>query len=350
MAENLVERALREKTPLIDGQTVTFVWQGAANAPRLIADFNKWEHEGGSELKPVAEGVWALSVMLPLDAYVEYVFQDGKERVRDPFNPRRITNGIGSMNHFFYMPDAKPAGYTRPDRQAARGTVTSENLKAEGLVVGGRRRVHFYQPPCDEACPLLLVWDGQDYLRRARLATIIDNLIHQGRIRPIAMAMPEHRPQSRLLEYGCAEITLGFVEECVLPQARQRLNLLDPASEPGAFGVIGASMGGLMALYSGLRLPHIFGRVLSQSGAFSFPNHDFIVWDMIKWIDPARLKIWMDVGTHEWLIDTNRRMKAALEALRFDFVYREYHGGHNYTSWQNELGAGLEFLFPPITP
>ena len=63
---------------------------------------------------------------------------------------------------------------------------------------------------------------------------------------------------------ACGESTLLFVAAQVLPLARAHLNLLDPAKHPGAYGVLGASMGGLMALYTGLRLPRIFGHVLSQ--------------------------------------------------------------------------------------
>lgn len=346
MSQNILTRAKKEKTPLIDGQQVTFVWQGST-APRLIADFNKWEDGGGSELLPVGEGVWALTVTLPKDAYVEYAFADGKNRLRDPFNPRRITNGIGKMNHFFYMPENRPTPYTRPHKTAPRGVVTARDIDTSGLFPGDSRRVYFYQPPLDDPCPLLLVWDGQDYYRRAHITTIVDNLINQGRIQPIALVMPEHGRKARLLEYSCAEMTLRFVIEGVLPQARQHLNLLDPETHPGAYGVMGASMGGLMSLFTGLRVSNIFGRVLSQSGAFSFPGQDFIVWDLIKWFDPTCLKIWMDVGVNEWLLETNRRMNVELETRGFDFAYREYNGGHNYTSWQNDLHRGLEYLFPP---
>ncbi|MFN8374318.1 MAG: alpha/beta hydrolase-fold protein [Anaerolineae bacterium] len=39
---------------------------------------------------------------------------------------------------------------------------------------------------------------------------------------------------------------------------------MDIQQHPGAFGVLGASMGGLMALYAGLRMPALFGQVISQ--------------------------------------------------------------------------------------
>jgi enterochelin esterase-like enzyme len=67
--------------------------------------------------------------------------------------------------------------------------------------------------------------------------------------------MLESRSPVRSLEYTCNDLSLGFVLESVLPFARQNLDLIDINRHPGAFGVLGASMGGLMALYAGLRLP-----------------------------------------------------------------------------------------------
>ena len=70
--------------------------------------------------------------------------------------------------------------------------------------------------------------------------------------------------------------------ECVLPLAAERLRLLDARTLPGAYGVLGVSMGGLMALYLGLRLPQVFGRVLSQSGAFWSGPQQWGATDLVR--------------------------------------------------------------------
>jgi enterochelin esterase family protein len=116
-------------------------------------------------------------------------------------------------------------------------------------------------------------------------------------------------------------------------------------AEPGQFGVLGASGGGLMALYTGLRLPLIFGKVLAQSGAYSLDGYDFVVWDLVRSIAPEALKIWLAAGCYEMLADCNRDMASLLEKRGFDFKYHEYTGGHNYPAWRNDVPAGLEFLF-----
>ncbi|HEU5200205.1 MAG TPA: hypothetical protein VFU32_11240, partial [Ktedonobacterales bacterium] len=60
IAEALLERARREGTPLIDGETVTFVWQGQ-DAPQLIGDFNNWGWGPGKplDLLQIGTEVWA---------------------------------------------------------------------------------------------------------------------------------------------------------------------------------------------------------------------------------------------------------------------------------------------------
>jgi enterochelin esterase family protein len=126
--------------------------------------------------------------------------------------------------------------------------------------------------------------------------------------------------------------------------ARQELDLVDPAAQPGAYGLLGASMGGLQALYAGLRAPGIFGHVLSQSGAF---DQDYVAWDLIRHGPPRPLRLWLDVGRHEWLLEPNRRLVSLLRDKGYDLGYHEHNGGHNYPSWRDQVWRGLEHLFPP---
>ncbi len=101
------------------------------------------------------------------------------------------------------------------------------------------------------------------------------------------MAMIQSGGPARNLEYSCSESTLGFVLDCVIPLAQEHLTLTPTGDEP--YGVVGASLGGLMAMYAGMRLPHVFGRVLSQSGAFILPEHQFVVVDLVRYAPQPNL-------------------------------------------------------------
>jgi enterochelin esterase-like enzyme len=348
----LLQRAHQEGTPLIDGETVTFVWQDE-RPPYLLGDFNQWDPAKAHPMVEVEPGLWSYQETVPRHAFIEYAYivdldkadtNDG--RAPDPFNPRAKWNGISADNHYFYMPEATVTPLVKRQRGVARGLLSRHRIKTEGLAVEPERQVILYQPPVTEAVPLLVVYDGRDYWKQAQLPTIVDNLIAQKRIRPIALALVANGRKARFLEYGCSDVTVAFLEYVILPLARSHLNLIDIQAQPGSYGILGASMGGLMALYTGWRKPHIFGKVLSQSGAFSIFGHDFVLFDLVQAAQiPPPLKIWMDIGSYDFLLEGNQRMARALRRKGADMTYQEYPGGHNYYAWRDDLAAGLEKLF-----
>ena len=77
-------------------------------------------------MKKVSSGVWAYSLTLPPDAYMEYAyFLDGK-RVGDPFNHQKVPNGFGDTNHCFSMPAAPRSPLFR--RQ--KGVISGDSQQA----------------------------------------------------------------------------------------------------------------------------------------------------------------------------------------------------------------------------
>jgi enterochelin esterase-like enzyme len=334
----------KRTSPIIDGDSVLFEWYGS-NPPKLIGDFNNWNGSHGVAFTSAGSGRWQARLKLPKDAYIEYAYLVDGKRLLDPNNPQHVHNGMEHVNNYFYMPGKQPTSLVRYGRGVPRGTVKRYKVEARYALGDGdrgislfERTVYLYQPPVVEPSPLLVVFDGPDYLKRAKLPAIVDNLIHQKRIRPIAMAMLAHGRRNRFIEYACSDVTLGFLMFNVLPLARKELKLVDPKQAPGAFGVLGASMGGLIALYTGLRQPEVFGHIISQSGAF-YPK--FVVSDLVSNRQANQIKIWMDVGSMEYLVDYNRQMHRLLVEHDYNVHYQEYAGGHNYTSWRDEVVSGL---------
>jgi len=347
----LVKRAQREGSPLIDGETATFVWRGQS-APSLIGDFNDWDITKALSFQPVASGLWTHKLTLPREAYMEYAYvRPGKYheglpvRVPDPLNPQTWLDQPGTLNHFFYMSEAAPTPLGQRKRGVPHGTVTRHSLRTRHQLARDKRIVYLYQPPTSEPSPLLVVFDGLNYLRRVQLTTIVDNLIAQGRIRPLALALLDNHGLGRNIEYACNELMIGFVGHWIINLARAHLNLVNPETSLGAYGVLGAAISGLAALYTGLRLPHLFGRVLSQSGAFNLKGEDTILFDLVQHFPSSPLKIWMSVSQYEWLLPANRRMHELLVAKGYAVTYREHPSGHNCTSWRNEVWQGLELMF-----
>ena len=343
----LLERA-REGTPIIDGSQATFVWQGSGDVPQLVGDFSGWRAEP-IDLTETEPGLWTHTLTLPSDAYVEYGFSlkyDIVESFTDPFNPRVVYNGVDSVNHYFMLPDYTANDLVVRKPGVPRGRI-SEHWLETGIFTGDlHRRVHLYHPPVDEPTPLVVVWDGSDYLNRGRLNVIVDNLIAQGRIRPIALALIDNGDGARFSEYMQNEATVGLLTYRLMPLANAELNLIDAAEQPGIHGVLGASMGGLMALYTGLRNPDVFGHVVCQSGAFWFDDpRDMAIVELIRHVPVAPLKIWQDVGALEGLLESNRKMNALLNERGYSVRYREFSGGHNQTMWADNSWRGLETVY-----
>jgi enterochelin esterase family protein len=356
MTESLLERARRGGTPLIEGESAIFVWAGEGDPPLLIGDFTDWS-ASPLTLTEDTPGVWMARVTLPVDAYVEYSFvrryrtpdapRELDERVSDAFNPRVTWNGLKAVNHTFAMPGFIPSPLTVRDARTLRGRLSEYTLDAGMLLSGAHRTVVLYQPPTSQPVPLVVVWDGMDYLERAALNIVVDNLIAAGRIRPIALAMIDNAGAGRFSEYAMNESTVTFAVRRLLPFAREHLALLDEVQQPGCHGVMGASMGGLMALYTGLRAPETFGHVISQSGAFFIDpaRQTMLIDDLVRLQAPPPLRIWQDVGTLEWLLEGNRAMHRLLHERSYDVIYHEYSGGHNYFMWGQMLGRALEAVY-----
>jgi enterochelin esterase family protein len=354
VSQSILLRALQAGNPVIHGDRAIFIWQGET-APHLIGDFDHWGNKPrrfkrlSPRLLPEStQPIWYAALTLPRDAYIEYAFRDpaSQKHFPDPLNRKTVSNGMGGRNNFFYMPETMPAPYAFRRAEVSPGTLTSHRVETQWLREDYEREIYFYRPPLKQPLPLLVVYDGQDYLQRARLTVIVDNLIAEGRIQPLAMAFLPHGGRWRNVEYACSDGTLLWLEQTVLPLAREKLNLLDVKKQPGAFGVLGASLGGTMAMFTALRMPEVFGKVLCQSGAFTVAGRDFVVVDLIRHGQARGLTIWMDIGRLDGLLEDNRNLYALLQEKGYNVTCREFTAGHNYTAWRDDVWRGLEALFP----
>jgi enterochelin esterase-like enzyme len=347
MINPLLGRAQIAGNPIIDGDRAVLLWKGDP-PPRLVGDFNGWNPEAAAPWSQIDVELWSYTLNLPSDAYVEYAFlsQPGdEERITDPFNERTTPNGMGHINNYFHMPGSAPTQLVERAPGVRQGRLSRHRIENDWLLANGKRWIHLYRPPTEAPVPLVVVFDAKDYLTRGRITHIVDNLIAQRRMKPIALALLDNGGTARGIEYSCNDATVGLVLMEVLPLAREHLHLIDPGEHPGAYGVLGASMGGLMALYTGLRAPGIFGHVLSQSGAFELDEMETVIGPLVRHLPVQPLQVWMDVGRFEWLLEPNRRMYALLQERGYDVTYREFNGGHNYPAWRDDLWRGLETLF-----
>ncbi len=258
------------------------------------------------------------------------------------------------------LPDAPPQPWIREAPATARGTLVAAAV--DSRILGEERTLGLYEPAAPPArgapAPLVIVFDGEAYGNGPDVAVpttvILDNLIAAGKIPPTyAVLVNSQKTRSRDLQ--CSAAFADFVAKEIVPWVRRRYRV---TADPARTVVAGASLGGLAAAHAAFRHPQVFGKVLSQSGTFTyFPAPD---WDARKdfsaptgWLtrqlattSKRPLAFYLEVGIFEGgpvynLLRENRHLRDVLEARGYPVAYREFAGGHDYFTWRSSLGDGL---------
>lgn len=216
--------------------------------------------------------------------------------------------------------------------------------------------------------PVLYLQDGQNLFDGAtsfipgmdwHVRETADYLIAQGVIRPLIIVGIYNTGKARLGEYtpsrdkkmggGRAGRYGRMLIKEIIPFIDAQYRTL---SGPANTGLGGSSLGGLLAIYLGLRFPQVFGKlpILSPS----------VWWNQRSILDFAarakvrgRPRIWLDVGTKE-----GGRSVENVEKLRDVLTQKGWQEGrdlhfevipgaeHNEAAWRQRVGPFLQFLFP----
>jgi enterochelin esterase-like enzyme len=256
---------------------------------------------------------------------------------------------------------AQPFVQRRPD--VPHGKVDREDaFKSE--ILGNERRIWVYTPPGYEAggaaYPMLVAFDGGGSLTVSPIHRTIENLVAEGRIRPmVAVFVDNPTPTSRNDELPCSEPFASFLATELIPWVRERYAV---SHDPADGYVTGVSYGGLAAMWMGYRLPHLFGNILAQAPSLWWgPGFDMSKaprsqsypqgWLIEQYEASPRLplRIWQEIGLMESpdrMIEPNRRMKAVLEAKGYDLTYSEPAGAHDYALWRGTIADALMAMAP----
>ncbi|MGH9657888.1 MAG: esterase family protein, partial [Bryobacteraceae bacterium] len=98
--------------------------------------------------------------------------------------------------------------------------------------------------------------------------------------------------------------------------------------------------------------PEIFGRVLSQSGSFVSIEKGHTFPDLVRAAERKNIRGYMSVSSNDnearqwgsW-VDANHLLWGALRQKKYDFVYSEDEGFHNWYTWELQLPDALAALW-----
>ncbi|MBI3300609.1 MAG: Hsp20 family protein [Deltaproteobacteria bacterium] len=328
--------------PMIDGSAVHFIYYGPeARRVVLTGEFTQWSRRGIA-MTPLGDtGIFYHTMQVRGPLRVEYKFIVDGQWMVDPFCPNKVDNGIGEQNSYFVVGDFQDPPELEWVSTIPHGRV--EEFDFESKLPNNRRRVYVYLPPdydedSTQRFPTFYVHDGGEYLTRARLATVLDNLIHSQAIPPLMAVMID--PVDRAREYWANEGYGRFMEKELLPHIDGRYRTL---AQREARGVMGASLGGLISTYLALSRPHLFSKVGGQSSAFFLEEKRMTA--LAEELE-ASVAFYFDVGKYEpQFIPAHRRLVSLLEAKGCRCFFQELAGGHNWTSWRAHLKDLLTFLW-----
>lgn len=365
----------RRGTPLLgpdplggaDRLAVTFLWRGAPATRAVQVLPNKLgdprDPEGNLMRRAPGTDVWHWTLRLRHDwrgTYDLYVDEGGgpepgtpaywqwlrTRRRPDPYNSLSLpSRWDGSPVPYARLPAAPDASDWLPRTGVPRGRVTEHRVPS--ALPGGRRRVWLYRPVAATAeLPVLVLLDGEHWGPRLGLGHLLDNLIADGRIPPVAAILPEAVDETtRWAELSCRPGFVTFLADELLPWAARELPL---SADPARTVIAGQSLGGLTAAYAAVVAPHRFGNVLAQSGSFWWPAGPDAEWLTRVLAGTPRLPVRfrLSFGTQEWVaLPAARRLRDTLASAGYhDATYREFNGGHDYLCWRTELADGLTEL------
>ncbi len=302
-------------------------------------------------------GIWSATTGPLAPEIYGYRFSvDGKATVRDPQNPAKRYG-----NSLLVIPGDPP----RPWELAAvpRGAVTHHNYVTKTVVGLPENRSEFvvYTPPGydPKARPypvlyLLHVWGDEpgSWVEFGQADVILDNLIAQGKARPMVVVMPlGYGEMSFSKDYGlwndrsAVARNLDLFSKAllaeVMPQVEQGYNVRRDAE---GRAILGASMGGLESLAVGLLHPETFAWVGGESSALQ--HQDFSV--LLAGFNPKaseRRLVWMVCGKDDELAGDNRRLAAWLKAKGQPVDFEEPDGTHSYIVWREGLVRFAQLIF-----
>jgi len=97
-------------------------------------------------------------------------------------------------------------------------------------------------------------------------------------------------------------------------------------------GMLGASLGGLTSLYTGLQLSDLFGKVAGQSSAIQWDNQK--IFHLFQEYPLRDIEIYLDWGTYEGLDSLSNRFVQLLEEKGYSVKYNVYNEGHSWGNWR----------------
>jgi enterochelin esterase family protein len=376
------QQALWGAAPIVSPEvkadhTVTFRIQApAADSVQITSDFlppakmkTQWgvmDVPGTANLKKDDKGIWTFtSQPLESDLYSYTVIVDGF-KTTDPSNVY-IIRDVASVFNVFIVGGGKADLYQV--NKVPHGSVTRRWYDSPGN--GMPRRVTVYTPAGYEASkekyPVLYLLHGmggdeEAWIALGRTSQILDNLIAQGKAKPMIVVMTngnvaqEAAPGESSLGYTKPSMQMehtmdGKFEETFPDVIKFVESNYRVKAEKSGRAIAGLSMGGYHSLHISRYYPNTFDYVgLFSAAIMSDAKNTSKVYENFD----ATLKnqmtngyklYWIGIGKSDFLYKNVSDYRTKLDGMGMKYTYVETEGGHTWTNWRVYLSQFAPLLF-----
>jgi len=327
-----------------------------------------YDAPGVAELKEGQNGIWEYTTDFKVapEMYT-YTFNVDGNTVIDN-NNMWVNRDIASLTSAFIVPGGRADLYTIQD--VPHGTVSK--VWYESATAGFDRRLSVYTPAGYEQnrkqkYPVLYVLHGiggdeDAWLDQGRAAQVLDNLIAQGKAKPMIVVFTNGNISQ---EAAPCENSTGYIRPTTaLPQTMEGtfetsfpevVKFIDSnyrtIAKKQSRAICGLSMGGFHTLYISLNNPDMFGYsgMFSAAIGVSDASVSAIYQDfdakLATYFSRKPALLWIGCGNTDFLHSANVEFVSNLNENGYPHEYLENEGGHIWRNWRVYLTEFVPKLF-----
>lgn len=334
---------------------------------KIKTPFGEFDGPGIADLTENKDGVWEFTTPEPLKPELySYTFLVDGLKITDPSNVYQIRD-VASVTNVFII------GGDRADlykvNKVPHGTVSKVWYHSDALDLD--RRLTVYTPAGYETSgkryPVFYLLHGMGgdenaWSELGRTAQIMDNLIAQGKAKPMIVVMTNG---NAALEAAPGESSLGFTAPSMnLPKTMEGsfetafpevVKFIDKtyrtqANKKGR-AIAGLSMGGFHSMHISKQYPDMFNYVGLFSAAImpgkdvKSPIYDDLEGKLKTQFAKKPALYWIGIGTTDFLYKANEDYRKLLDEKGYKYTYYETGEGHIWKNWRIYLTEFAPLLF-----
>ena len=337
-----------------------------------VPGMGKVDAPGVASLKEGQNGVWSFTTDKLAPEMYSYTFNiDGMKGVKDPANIY-VNRDIVSFTNIFIVSNEKgDKGDLYKVNEVPHGNLSKVWYNSPTLKM--QRRMTVYTPAGYDKggrYPVLYLLHGAGgdenaWSELGRAAQILDNLIAQGKAKPMIMVMPNGNGGQQAVpgEYPNSMYKPSFMNERTMDGAIEAAFVKDVVGYVDSHyrtiadkqhrAIAGLSMGGFHSLWISANNPETFDFVGLFSAAISRENpqgeYAYIYQDLDKKLTAQFKKApklyYIAIGDKDFLFNDNVNYRSKLDAKGVKYEYWETDGGHEWRNWRKYLNAFLQKIF-----